>query len=53
VFRAWLIGERLATAGELDDVDARAAAAVDDAFAYAYASAAPAVSERETDVFAP
>lgn len=51
-FRRWLADQQLVTAERLDEIDRRAAEAVDDAFTFAYASPPPGPEERYRDVFA-
>ncbi len=51
-YRAWLVAEGHASEEELLDIEARAAAAIDDAVEFALASPPPDASELFTDVFA-
>ncbi|MHB8467463.1 MAG: thiamine pyrophosphate-dependent dehydrogenase E1 component subunit alpha [Acidimicrobiales bacterium] len=51
-FRSWLLARGVVDAETLDTIDARAAAAIDDAFTSAYAAPPPDASEQYRDVFA-
>lgn len=51
-FRHWLAGEGLVSGARLEELEAQAAAEVDDAFAFAEASPPPGQDELLTDVFA-
>ncbi len=51
-YRSRLASEKLASAAELDRIDAETAAIVDDAQAFAQAAEAPAADQIDTDIFA-